>query len=568
MSNLVGLDFETETDTEGNCKPLLCCLNGENYEDTFELTKREDYVRFYCEIVTSGKKYIVFNAGFDVEIIITILLKNKFKFLKNEDNPSHKTMKLIMGQKIYTLSTYYMLDGKLIETQYIDLANLIVGATLKEVAKKFTDLSKGNYEASKQERGKFKEYCMLDAKITRVAYENVTKLLGKQYLTIGSAAFDIMLKMSFDAKSRAGRFGLFKRVYGDNTLEYDKYLRKWYAGGLGWCSTDNRTEVTINSYDLKSAYPAESVKELPTTIGKRTYQGYKEPTKEFPFAFIHMKITGQVKENRVPVLPSRNVYGDSNIYLYDDKDVYIIQEYGKTSEYEYFMENIEIDMISYEETTLMKVAKSNPLKVYMEKYYEMKNTSTGIVREFAKRLLNSLTGKLGTNPEKSNVSFKLDERYKLVRDDTELSVIDVYSTHVVSVITSRVRCKCYEVDKQIRDKVSFRMYATDSVKHSNNIKILKTGKERGDWDLEHEDTEFIFLGLKAYIFDCNNKKGEREVMCAGISREYKKLITNEQFFSSTQVKSLISVRSGNGRIIYEGLKRIVTPIKKPRRRTK
>ena len=197
----------------------------------------------------------------------------------------------------------------------------------------------------------------------------------------------------------------------------------------------------------------------------------------------------------------------------------------------------------------------------------MKNTTTGIEREFAKRMLNSLTGKLGTNPVKENVIYDINELHKLYRTDYEEVETETFATHVISVITSRVRCKCYEIDNKIRDKASFRLYATDSVKYSSNIgKVIEEGKEWGEWELDHEDVDFIFLGLKAYIFDAHNEKGNREVVCAGISVKYKNLITNEQFYPSSQVKSLISIRTGNGRIIYEGLKKIASPIKKPRRR--
>lgn len=563
---IIGLDFETEIDDNNNSRLLLCCLNGNDYEKTFDLTVRKDYEEFYFTLILSGHKYVVFNASFDIEIIITILLKNNFTFLSNNEDPDHKTMKLIMGQKIYCLTTYYKYEGKLVESQFVDLANLIVGASLEEVAEKFTPYKKGNFEVSKLDWQQFKEYCMLDAKITRVAYENITKTLGMETLTIGAAAFNIMLDMNFVGNNKKSKMKQFKRIFGDNTLEDDEYLRKWYAGGLGWASTDDRTETRIHSYDLKSAYPAVSIDDLPTTKDLLTYEGYMEPTQERPFAFIHMKITGQVKVNHVPILPSRNIYGDSNIYIYDDKDVYIIQEFGKKSEYEYFMENIEIDNIEYVSTMLMKRASSNPLRKYMLKYYDLKQTSEGIERELYKRLLNALTGKLGTNPMKENIKFELDAFERLVKSDTEEVEIDTYATQVVAVITSRVRCECYEADTIIRDKVPFRMYATDSVKHTANGIYMKSSKELGGWALEKEDISFIFLGLKAYIFDALNEKGERQVMCAGISRKYKNLITNEQFFATTKVKSLISVRSGNGRILYEGYKKIVQPISKPRRR--
>ena len=567
MAKIVGLDFETETDEVGNARLLLCALYGENYTDTFDLRVRKEYERFFYTLILSGHKYVVFNASFDVEIIIIMLLKNGFAFLKNKDKPSHKTMKLIMGQKIYSLTTYFEFEGKMISSQYVDLGNILVGATLKKIAEKFTDLEKGDYEASKDDFEEFTKYCLLDAQITYEAYLRVTSLLGMETLTIGSASFNIMLDMNFHAKTKRGKFGLFKAIYGKNSLEDDKYLRKWYAGGLGWSSTDDRTETRVHSYDIVSAYPAESMKGLPTTNRAIKYHGLKLPTEERPFSFIKMRVTGQVKENHVPVLPSRNIYGDSNIYIYDDKEVYIIAEYGVKSEYDYWLENMDIEDIEYIETISLEQATKNPLRPYMEKYYHIKETTSGIERDLAKRLLNSLTGKLGTNPIKDNVEYELNDNNKLIRKGSEEIEIDVYVTHVVAVITSRVRCKCYEVDTMIRDKTTFRMYATDSVKHSSNVSnLITTGNNLGDWGLEHEDISFIFLGLKAYIFDANNEKGEREVICAGISRNYKPLITNEQFYATTLVKSLVSVRTGNGRILYEGYKRIANPIKKPRRR--
>lgn len=565
---IVGLDFETETDEAGNSRPLLCCLYGENYEKSFDLTVRKDYERFFYTIILSGDRYVVFNASFDVEIILILLLKNGFTFLSNGQEPTHKTMQLTMGQKIYQLITYFNYDNKLISTEYVDLGNLIVGTDLATIAKKFTDEVKGDYEASKEDKELFTKYCMKDARITWKAYKKVVEILGKDYLTIGSAAFSIMLQMNFPgAKTKKGRMGLFKAIYGKTTIDEDKYLRKWYAGGFGWCSTDDRTETRIHSYDIKSAYSWASYGKLPTLNNSLVYKGYQEPTLEYPFSFIRLRVTGQVKENHAPVLPSRNIYGDSNVYLYDDKEVFIIQEYGRKSEYEYWLENMEIEDIDYIETLSMKAATKNVLEPYMSKYYKIKSEEEGIMREFAKRLLNALTGKLGTNPVKQNIKYELNEINKLVKNSSEDIEIDTYATHVISVITSRIRCKLYEKDALLRDKVSFRMYATDSVKHSTEVNnLISTGHELGDWDLEHEDTSFIFLGLKAYIFDANNEKGEREVMCAGISRKYKNLITNEQFFARTKVRSLISVRSGNGRIIYEGMKKIANPIKKRRTR--
>ncbi len=562
---IVGLDFETEN-VGDECRPLICALDSAEWNRVYDFSIREDYVDFIIELVTSGDKYVVFNASFDVEIILIMLLRNEFVFLGNEDKPINKSIEMLMGQKIYSVKTYFEVYGKLVSSQFVDLGNLIVGESLKDIAKAFTDLEKGDYEASKDNMDEFKEYCLLDAKVTRIAYENISKQLGKEYLTIGGASFNTFLNMSFEGKSRETKFNAFKKLYGDNDLEEDKYLRKWYAGGFGWSSTEERTEIRVHSYDIKSAYPHGCYGKLPTTNNKITCKGLREPNEDYPFAFVKLRVTGQIKKDHAPILPSRNIYGDSNIYIYDDKEVHLIREYGVKDEYDFFMENIEIDIIDYVETILMQSCKTNPIEKFMDEFYQMKNTSTGIKRDYAKRILNSFTGKLGTNPVKENSKYIIDERNKLIKDGSEDVEIDTYAVHVISVITSRTRCKCYTIDSMIRGKVKFRMYATDSVKHSTEVQVIESSTELGAWEIEKENIEFIFLGLKAYIFDPNNERGKREVVCAGISRAYKKLITNEQFYAGTRVPSLISARASNGRVIYEGFKRIASSVRKPRRR--
>lgn len=565
---LYGLDFETGVDKDGNAVLLLCCLNSKKDKVHFKLYEERDFTLFYYMITCKSNTYVVFNASFDIEIIITILLKNGWTFLREDEDVRNKSMKLLMGQKIYKLTLYRIIKGKVYENSFIDLANIIVGEKLRDVAETYTNLHKGEYDkASKASEEEFIEYCMQDSKITREAYENVSNLLDiKKLITIGGAAFNIMLNMNFKGINRNEKFHKFKQIYGDMTIEEDDHIRNWYAGGFGWCSTDERTETNINSYDITSAYPYECLGRLPTYNYHKKVQGILlDPNERYPFVFVHLKITGQVKPNYCPIKPTRNIYGDSNKYIYDNDDVYLIREYGKKDEYDFFMENTIIDDIIVIESIAMKEAKRNPLKKFVEKYYELKKTSTGVRKDMAKRILNSLTGKLGTNPHKYNQGYKLENNV-LVKDFAEEVFTDTYATHVVSVITSRVRCKCYEVDSKIRDTATFRLYATDSVKHSSDCKIIETGDKLGDWKLEKENMDFIFLGLKAYIFDPYNKQGKREVLCAGISKDYKDKITNDEFYANAKVKSMISVRRGNGRVIYEGEKHIANPVKKPRSR--
>lgn len=565
-NNITGLDFETSTGEGGECVLEYVALSNKAHEEVYNLREQQDLEDFLVEILSSGETYVVYNASFDIEIIMDLLLKMGYTYI-TDNKARDKTMRLLAGTKIYKLDTYTRVLNRMVNSCFIDLGNIIVGSNLRDIAENYTPYHKGVYEEVKGDRVDFAEYNLLDARITRVAYENICKELGRQVITIGSASFGIMLDENYPNMKRSIQIDKFKKNYGYLTLEDDLELRKFYRGGLGWCSSRERWVGKVNSWDKKSAYPYECIgRMLPSFNDHIKYKGYRAPTKEYPFAFIKMVVTGQVKEGYCPVLPSRTPFGDSNVYIYDERVVEIIQIYGEKSEYDWFLENVDIESIEYISTILMKKAKDNPLEKFMVKYYNIKESSSGVKRDVAKRLINSLTGKLGTNPIKHNITYTLQEGV-LKRDLFEETECDTYETQVVAVITSRVRCEMYRVDSLLRDKCKFRLYATDSCKHSTETEVIIGKKGIGQWNEEYEDIEFIYVGLKTYMFDPYNKEGKKSVVCAGISREYKDRLTPEDFFSGNEVASNISVRSINGRIIYEGQKRIATSPDKPRTRS-
>ena len=55
---VVGLDFETEIDNDGNCKLLLCALYSEKYQRVFELENRVEMLEFIITILVQVQQQI------------------------------------------------------------------------------------------------------------------------------------------------------------------------------------------------------------------------------------------------------------------------------------------------------------------------------------------------------------------------------------------------------------------------------------------------------------------------------------------------------------------------------
>lgn len=354
-----------------------------------------------------------------------------------------------------------------------------------------------------------------------------------------------------------------KDTYGSSNA--DEYIRKSYKGG--WCYVVKEKEKKIFrngvTLDVNSLYPSVMSFSLGYTfpIGKpKFYSSNREPknllTKNETYFFIRLRTRFKLKENMLPTIQIKNsfmynnteylttsdVLGDDGEYYdtyinYEGKTVPAIPELTLSkTDYILFKEHYELYDTEYLDYCTF-VTEGLIFDKYLNKYKEIKQNSTGAVRELAKLFLNNLYGKMATN---TNSSFK----YALVKDGRvvftcipEKNKKPVYIP-IGSAITSYARdftIRTAQKNYYGPDKRGFIYADTDSIHCDLSIDEIKGVKlhnsDFGCWKCEGEWDEAIFTRQKTYIEHIVRKDGVDvepfyDVKCAGMPPKCKDLFVH------------------------------------------
>ena len=141
---------------------------------------------------------------------------------------------------------------------------------------------------------------------------------------------------------------------------------------------------------------------------------------------------------------------------------------------------------------------------FINHFYKIKKESSGAKKQFAKYMLNSLTGKFGTRIETKTKLLKYENSdAPLYSEYKKESRKGVYLPFVI-FITAYARVTLCEV---IHDNYDNFIYCdTDSVHLTDitNVKI-KEGKELGEWKLENKILKCKYIRQKCYIDKIDEK---------------------------------------------------------------
>jgi hypothetical protein len=233
--------------------------------------------------------------------------------------------------------------------------------------------------------------------------------------------------------------------------------------------------------------------------------------------------------------------------------------------------------------------KTAPIfKDFVLQFEELKKTSAGAKRTFAKLVQNSLYGKFGMNrerdglrmytPELENELKALEQKYRvfyhpfLKRQFIETATIskaEYIQPHIAAFVTSYARILLYESIMHQLEKGEVVAYCdTDSMATSSTLADeLVDNAEYGKWKLEAEIKQAIFLQPKLYyeqehafkkdketgkyILDENGNKIHKETIKAkGIPKD-----VFSEFSKETYVTILNKIKNGEDRIeIFKGKK--------------
>ncbi|HBH1802306.1 TPA: hypothetical protein KRM58_003526 [Clostridioides difficile] len=312
------------------------------------------------------------------------------------------------------------------------------------------------------------------------------------------------------------------------------FIRCGYYGG--------RTEVFkpwINEgfhYDVNSLYPYV-MKNFSYPVGFPNYKTGDEALKFYRYwkktqiggGFIHCKI--DVPENLyIPPLPYKDDTGKLLFPTGKLEGVWTLEEIKVAEKVGCTIEKVE-QLVYFQKM-------ESVFKNYIEYFEEVKNTSKGAKRNFAKLMLNTLYGKFGMIRVRNTYLNYSDIAVEELKEKQEQYVIHEHTNNLMNVkfietlfrskaqyiqpqisayVTSYARILLYEALLKQQENGEVAYCDTDSIACTTKMdETLVDDKEFGKWKLESNIEKAIFLQPKFYSE--KNSDGET-IRAKGIPKE-------------------------------------------------
>lgn len=513
----------------------------DNNED---ITIGTDIKEFFEFMKKNNGKYLFHNLKFDGEFIISYLLNNGYKHIKDKKERNENTFTTLISDvgQFYQIEIYFKVGKKNTSKVTINDSLKIIPFPIEDIPKQFGfDIQKLEIDYNKpREKGhqltdEEKEYIKHDvliaSKALKIFYdENLTKM------TIGANALS-------DFKDIIG-LTRFEHLYPNLEYNLDKELRRSYKGGFTYLN-DIYAEKDVGqgiTLDVNSLYPSVMHSPYVLPYGYPFYfKGKYKEDKVYPLYIQKIRCSFEIKENKIPTIQLKgNYFYKPNEYLKSSN--YQVVDLTLTSiDLKLFLEQYEVYDLEYIEGWKFK-GLSGMFDSYIDKWTARKiqagKEGNKGQRQLAKLFLNSLYGKFATSLDSQEKIPVLDENgivnYEL-GEKTEKKGIHVV---VGAFITAYARNKTIRTSQAITD-YSLKKYGkdlyiysdTDSISTLLPIEEVKQfcdidDYELGKWAHENTFTRAKFIRQKTYLKEID---GKIHICCAGMPKSCYDFVTWDKF---------------------------------------
>lgn len=484
-------DFETTTDPE-DCRVWGYGISNVLEPETVFI---DNSIQSFIDKISSTNSITYFhNLKFDGSFILYWLLTNDYEHTTEDRAPSGTFSTLISDKGFYYSITVRWKNGH--STEFRDSFKKLP-MSVSRVAKSFGyDEGKGEIDYKKYRpigyviTAEERDYIRRDVSIIAKAIKQVHVDNGMKRLTVGS---DSLAEYKNLAPSR------FDQLFPVLSHAMDADIRSAYRGGFTYADERfrGRRQGRGLVLDVNSLYPyIMRERMIPYGEPKRAL-GKPVTTREHPLAIFSVTFTASLKPNHIPCI---QIKGSSRFtpteYVREiDEPVTLMVT---TVDWELYNKHYDIDVYSYDGGYLFHAAKGL-FNDYIDKWSRVKAHSKHGIREIAKLHLNSLYGKLASNP---NITGKVptlqNDVVKLVRGAEE--VRDPVYTAAGVFITSWARELTISAAQQNYDVFAYA--DTDSLhlltdKIPDNIRVHKS--DLGAWKLEYIFGSALYIRSKAYM---------------------------------------------------------------------
>lgn len=268
-------------------------------------------------------------------------------------------------------------------------------------------------------------YIETDVSIVRTALR-VAEGIGNIGLTIGGDAMN---------EYRTTMSGKFRTVFPLLDRDLDDWIRRAYRGG--WTYVNPKYQGLMldregSDWDVNSMYPAVMA-QCSYPIGEPTPLAPGQLTlKDHPHTIVGALLDAQIKPGRLPMI---QVKGDSR---YDpvvyQTEVHAIEWFGTEVDWKLLRDQYEVEIHEYIGGFAFR-GERGLFDRYIDKWMEVKATSSGGMRTQAKFQLNNLWGRFAINPLRAGRLPGIDEagviRYALTPqqyDEPAYTPVGVWTT--------------------------------------------------------------------------------------------------------------------------------------------
>ena len=505
---------------------------------------------FFNEIRKLGKANIYFhNLKFDGHFILSYLLNSGYVY--DETRKKDKSFSVLISDLnvFYSIEVIERVQGKRkYGYKFLDSFKKLP-YSVDRIAKAFDlDFNKVEVDNSFYTKKRDENHFLTDTEIEYI----------KNDVRVTSLALDILFKQSMD-RMTAGSDALnnYKHSIGGSwdvwfprlEKEVDDDIKLSYRGGVAMVKEEIRgQDIGIGkSYDINSMYPSIMYFEKLPYGYPLFFFGEYEQYQDYDLYIQELECEFKLKKNHLPTLQIKGQTGrySPTEYLSESKGLTTL--HLTSIDLKLFLEHYEVTNLTYRGGYMFQ-SQTNMFKDYIDHWNNIKETSTGAMRELAKLMLNSLYGKFGTKTDIQGKIPFLDENniVKMNLGDPEI-INPVYSA-VATFITSYGRDRLIRTAQLNYDRFCY--CDTDSIHLTGEEKPL--GMEfhpthLGKWDDDGTFTRARFLGAKCYIEDFI-KEGLK-VVCAGMTREQHKQVTYENFKEGLVVSGKLAPRVVKGGVV-------------------
>ena len=537
-------DFETTVDPSDVRVWAVCAVNVDSLLVDFLGNSIESFFEYLQD-----KNTVVYfhNLKFDGEFILHYLLTHGFKYSEEPVNRSFST--LITDDGIfYSITVIFEKIGKSYKkvTIYDSLKKLPFKVSKIAEAFKLPDRKlEIDYEAPRETghvlTDEERQYIINDCKIVAEALK-IQFAQGLKKMTNASDALNgyktIISKNQFD------------RLFPVLPVELDTDLRRSYKGGFVYLNPKYRNKRGLKgiALDVNSLYPSVMHDRLLPYGYPMFFEGKPEENQTYPLYIVRIQCMFELKPGHLPTIQLKNNRAFVETEYLSSSNGDMVQMTLTNVDLQLFLDHYNVYNLDYICGYRFKGAVGL-FSEYIDHWMQIKENSTGAIRQLAKLMLNSLYGKFATNPKarKKIPVLDSDNIVRYVLDEPELR--DPVYTAMGCFITAYAREKTIRSGQKVFDRF---IYAdTDSLhligdELPEGLEIHQT--HLGAWKHEGTFTDSKFLRAKTYM---ETVDGVTKVTCAGMPDNVKETVTYENFKPGAVFDGKLMPKRYPGGIILE-----------------